>query len=101
MHPTLKIKDLSDSQELDRVAMTALRGGVSDKSNASGNAITQTMNSNTVVGNGSTFDAAANLSVKVINTQTASLFNSQLNLDALILGYPSLEFLNFRDRVRG
>jgi hypothetical protein len=95
MNRAVTIKDLPVSHDLDRDAMAAVRGG--DQTNASTNSISEVMNVNTIVGNGSTFGGTANFTVNATHTQTASIFNNQLNFGALILDHPNLARLKLLD----
>jgi hypothetical protein len=52
---SLKIKDLSTSVELDRAAMTAVRGGLGDQANGTSQSNVQNMAAAANVGNGSMF----------------------------------------------
>jgi hypothetical protein len=94
MQPTLKINDLPDSEELDRVARTALRGGAGDQNNTSSSSISQVMNATTVVGNDSIFNGTTDFVVNSINTQSASNVTRQVNVTALLLDHPSLAHLD-------
>lgn len=100
MKISLAIKDLPVDRELDRAAMAALHGGAGDQSNASTNSISQVMNASTLVGNGSDFDGTTVFNVDARHTQTASIFNRQLNRGALVLDHPTLGRLNLMDFLR-
>ncbi len=95
MTKALAIKDLPANQELDRAAQTTVRGA-GNQSNAATNSINQVLNSNTIVGNDSVFNGSTVFNVDANHTQSASIFNTQFNLDGVFLG-ASLGHLNLSD----
>jgi imidazole glycerol phosphate synthase subunit HisF len=75
----LTIKDLSASTELDRAAMTAVRGG--NDGNSSVNTIGQVQNVHVPVIAGAGAGSAMNTDVHVDATQDASIYTHQNNGD--------------------
>ena len=84
MH-TLMIKDLSASLELDRKAMTAVRGGADDQAIGTSQSNAQLMSAAANVGNGSIFGGPTNIQSDNTFTQTASNSNTATNVDAFVL----------------
>ena len=86
MH-TLTIQDLSASIELDREAMTALRGGTSDEAVGSSQTNVQNMVVASNVANASLFGGPAIVQSDNAFSQSASNYNTATNIDAfLVLG---------------
>ena len=87
MH-TLMIKDLSASHELDRKAMTAVRGGLGDQANGTSQSNVQNMVTAANVGNGSIFAGPA--TIQSDNTFTQSAYNDSYaeNFKGFAIGYP-------------
>jgi len=86
MH-TLTIQDLSASIELDREALTALRGGTSDEAIGSSQTNVQNMVVASNVGNASLFGGPAIVQSDNAFSQSASNYNTATNVDAfLVLG---------------
>jgi hypothetical protein len=75
MYSTLTIKDLSSSIELDRAALSAVRGGQDDQANGASQANGQTMATLANVGNASKF-AGGPVSIQSDNTFTQTASNS-------------------------
>jgi hypothetical protein len=84
MH-TLMIQDLSASIELDRKAMTAVRGGADDQAIGTSQANVQSMVAVANIGNGSIFGGPTNIQSDNTFTQTASNSNTATNVDAFLL----------------
>jgi dihydroxyacetone kinase DhaKLM complex PTS-EIIA-like component DhaM len=84
MH-TLMIHDLSASIELDRKAMTAVRGGADDQAIGTSQSNVQGMVAAANVGNGSLFVGPATIQSDNTFTQTASNSNTATNVDAFAL----------------
>ena len=84
MH-TLTIKDLSASLELDRVAMTAVRGGAGDQAIGTSQSNVQGMVAAANIGNASLFGGPTNIQSDNTFTQTASNSNTATNVDAFLL----------------
>jgi hypothetical protein len=70
----LMIKDLSASLELDRAAMTAVRGGLGDQANGTSQTNGQTMVTAANVGNASIF-AGGPTTIQSDNTFSQSAYN--------------------------
>jgi hypothetical protein len=86
MH-TLMIKDLSASLELDRQAMTAVRGGADDQAIGTSQANVQNMVAVANVGNGSVFGGPTTIQSDNTFTQNAYNYNDATNVSAFaILG---------------
>jgi hypothetical protein len=87
---TLMIKDLSTRHELDRTAMSAVRGGFGDQANGTSQSNVQTMVTAANVGNGSIFGGPA--TVQSDNTFTQSAYNESYaaNFKGFSIGYPLL-----------
>jgi hypothetical protein len=79
------IKDLSVSKELDRHAMSAVRGGLGNQANSTGQANFQTMFAPVSVGNGSSVSGPATFQVDSNPTQTATNFNTSSNFSGVDL----------------
>ena len=84
MH-TLMIQDLSASIELDRKAMTAVRGGTDDEAIGTSQSNVQGMVAVANIGNGSVFGGPTNIQSDNTFTQTASNYNTATNVDAFLL----------------
>ena len=86
---SLMIKDLSTSHELDRKAMTAVRGG-GDQANGTSQSNVQNMVTAANVGNGSIFGGPA--TIQSDNTFTQSAYNESYaeNFKGFSIGYPLL-----------
>jgi len=84
MH-TLMIQDLSASIELDRKAMTAVRGGTDDQAIGTSLSNFQGMVAVANIGNGSIFGGPTNIQSDNTFTQTASNSNTATNVDAFLL----------------
>ena len=84
MH-TLMIQDLSASIELDRKAMTAVRGGGDDEAIGTSQSNIQSMVAVANIGNGSGFGGPTNIQSDNTFTQTASNYNTATNVDAFLL----------------
>jgi hypothetical protein len=84
MH-TLMIQDLSASIELDRKAMTAVRGGQDNQAIGTSQANVQSMVAAANIGNGSLFVGPANIQSDNTFTQNASNSNTATNVDAFLL----------------
>ncbi len=84
MH-SLMIQDLSASIELDRKAMTAVRGGADDQAIGTSQSNVQSMVAFANVGNGSIFGGPTNIQSDNTFTQTASNSNTATNVDALLV----------------
>ena len=87
MH-SLMIKDLSASLELDRKAMTAVRGGLGDQANGTSQANVQTMAAAANVGNFSIFGGPATIQSDNTFNQTATNYNDAVNFKDLSVGFP-------------
>jgi hypothetical protein len=84
---TLTIQDLPAGVELDRQAMTAVRGGVSNQAAGTSQANVQSMAVAANVGNASGFGGPATIQSDNTFTQNAANYNSTANVDAfLVLG---------------
>jgi hypothetical protein len=94
MH-SLMIKDLSASLELDRKAMTAVRGGLGDQANGTSQANVQTMAAAANIGNGSIFVGPATIQSDNTFTQNASNYNDAVNVKELGIGFPFLRGVGF------
>ena len=89
MH-SLMIKDLSASLELDRKAMTAVRGGANDQANGTSQSNVQNMAAAANIGNVSIFGGPATIQSDNTFTQTATNYNEAANVKALAIGFPFL-----------
>jgi predicted phage gp36 major capsid-like protein len=87
---TLMIKDLSASLELDRKAMTAVRGGLGDQANGTSQSNVQNMAAAANVGNGSMFGGPT--TIQSDNTFTQSAYNESYaaNFKGISIGFPLL-----------
>ena len=85
MH-TLMIKDLSASLELDRTAMTAVRGGEGNQANGTSQANVQNMAAAANIGNGSLILGPATIQSDNTFTQDAHNTNYSTNVDLAALG---------------
>jgi len=93
MQPTLIIKDLSTSVELDRKAMSAVHGGQDNQAIGTSQSNVQSMFAVANVGNGSSFCGPATIQSDNTFSQSASNSNTATNVDAFaLLGslYPSV-----------
>jgi hypothetical protein len=90
---SLKIKDLSTSVELDRAAMTAVRGGLGDQANGTSQSNVQNMAAAANVGNGSLFGGPT--TIQSDNTFTQSAYNESYaaNFKGISIGIPVLREL--------
>jgi hypothetical protein len=90
---SLKIKDLSTSVELDRAAMTAVRGGLGDQANGTSQSNVQNMAAAANVGNGSMFGGPT--TIQSDNTFTQSAYNESYaaNFKGISIGIPVLREL--------
>ncbi|WP_427914729.1 hypothetical protein ACPWT1_07390 [Ramlibacter sp. MMS24-I3-19] len=84
MH-SLTIHDLPASIELDRKAMTAVRGGADDQAVGTSQSNVQSMVAAANVGNGSQFCGPATIQSDNTFTQSASNSNTATNVDAFVL----------------
>ena len=82
---TLMIQDLSASIELDRKAMTAVRGGADDQAIGTSQSNVQSMVAAANIGNGSFFGGPTDIQSDNTFTQTASNSNTATNVDAFAL----------------
>jgi len=89
---SLMIKDLSASYELDRKAMTAVRGGLGDQANGTSQSNVQSMVAAANVGNGSIFGGPTTIQSDNTFTQSASNYSYADNFKgfSIDLGYPML-----------
>jgi hypothetical protein len=89
---SLMIKDLSASLELDRKAMTAVRGGLDDQAIGTSQANVQNMVAAANVGNASLFAGPATIQSDNTFTQNAANYNYAENASAFGLfgfgGFP-------------
>ena len=85
---SLTIKDLSASRELDRKAMTAVRGGLGDQAVGTSQSNVQNMVSAAHVGNGSAYAGPATIQSDNTFTQNASNYNHADNVKALVFAFP-------------
>jgi hypothetical protein len=85
MH-SLMIKDLSASLELDRKAMTAVRGGQDNQANGTSQANVQNMAAAANIGNGSIFAGPATIQSDNTFTQDAHNTNYSANVDLAAIG---------------
>ena len=85
---SLMIKDLSASHELDREAMSAVRGGLGDQANGTSQSNVQNMAAAANVGNGSVFGGPTTIQSDNTFTQTASNYSDATNFKGLSIGYP-------------
>jgi hypothetical protein len=92
MKSTLIIKDLSIAKELDRSAMSAVRGGIGEQANSVGQSNTLAMIAPVSVGNGSAVSGPVAFQVDSNPTQTASNYNTSSNDSGLKL-YETLRAL--------
>ena len=90
---TLKIQDLSVSVELDRAAMSVVRGGLGDQANGTSQSNVQNMAAAANVGNGSLFCGPA--TIQSDNTFTQSAYNESYaaNFKGISVGIPVLREL--------
>ena len=84
----MMIKDLSASLELDRKAMTAVRGGLGDQANGTSQANVQNMVAAANIGNGSFFGGPATIQSDNTFNQTATNYNDAVNFKDLSIGFP-------------
>ena len=84
MKSTLIIKDLSFDKQLDRTAMSAVRGGLGNQANATGQSNSLEMFAPVSVGNGSNFSGGPVIfQVDSNPTQTATNSNTASNYDGM------------------
>ena len=91
MKSTLIIKDLSLDQQLGSKAMAAVRGGLGNQANATGQSNSLEMFAPVSVGNGSNFSGGPVIfQVDSNPTQTASNYSTSTNVNSLgwYAGYP-------------
>jgi hypothetical protein len=86
MQTTLMIKDLSVSVELDRAAMTAVRGGQDNQANGTSQANVQNMAAAANIGNGSLILGPATIQSDNTFTQDAHNTNYSSNVDLSTIG---------------
>lgn len=79
MKSTLIIKDLSTTKELDRSAMSAVRGGIGEQANSVGQSNVLGMIAPVSVGNGSSVCGPVAFQVDSNPTQSASNYNTSSN----------------------
>jgi hypothetical protein len=79
MKSTLTIKDLALDKELDRKAMSTVRGGFANQANGTQQSNTQALFAPVKVGNFSDFGGVANIQVDSYPTQYASNYSSSSN----------------------
>lgn len=82
---TLSINDLSHADELDRKAMSALRGGVFDQANATNQQNLQQMLASVSVGNGSAFGGGP-ATIQVESNPTQYAYNDSYAKNKLHFG---------------
>jgi hypothetical protein len=94
MTSTLTLSDLSTSKELDRAAMSAVRGGNADQANGTSQLNLQNMLAAANVGNGLVVGANSPVIIQSDNTFSQDAHNSStatndksLDLRALISGF--------------
>ena len=85
---TLTIKDLSASLELDREAMSAVRGGVDNQANGTAQQNVQNMAAIANVGNASLFGGPATIQSDNSFDQHAHNTSYATNVDFSVVGYP-------------
>jgi hypothetical protein len=85
MKSTLTIKDLSVSKELDRKAMSAVRGGYSDQGIAEGQSNAQLALVHMNIGNGSHLYGPSNIQADSVVHQDADNYSDNYNFKALSL----------------
>ena len=86
MKSTLIIKDLSATKELDRAAMSAVRGGIGEQANATSQSNVLGMIAPVSVGNGSSFSGGPVIfQVDSNPTQIASNYNTSSNYSGLAM----------------
>ena len=88
MQSTLMIKDLSASLELDREAMSAVRGGVDNQANGTAQQNVQNMAAVANVGNASLFGGPATIQSDNTFDQSAHNTSYSTNVDFSAIGYP-------------
>ncbi len=76
---TLIIKDLAVTEELDRKAMSTVRGGLANQANGTSQMNTQALFAPVTVGNGSYFGGPANIQVDSTPVQYASNYSHSSN----------------------
>jgi hypothetical protein len=82
---TLSTKDLSHAGELDRKAMSAVRGGVADQANATNQQNLQQMLASVSVGNGSAFGGGP-ATIQVESNPTQYAYNDSYAKNKLHFG---------------
>jgi len=79
MQSTLTIKDLVLDKQLDRKAMSAVRGGLANQANGTQQTNTQAMFAPVKVANGSYFGGVSNIQVDSYPTQFAYNYSTSTN----------------------
>ena len=82
---TLMIQDLPASIELDRKAMTAVRGGADDQAIGTSQSNVQVMSAAANIGNGSFFGGPTDIQSDNTFSQDATNTNTAANVDAFLL----------------
>ena len=88
MKSTLSLKDLSASLELDREAMSAVRGGADNQANGTAQENVQKMAAVANVGNASLFGGSATIESDNTFHQDADNTSYSANVDFASIGYP-------------
>ena len=83
MKSTLIIKDLSLDKQLDSTAMSAVRGGLGNQANATGQSNSLEMFAPVSVGNGSAVCGPVAFQVDSNPTQTASNYSTSTNTNSM------------------
>jgi len=86
MQTTLTIKDLPASLELDRTAMSSVRGGAGDQAIGTSQANVQNMAAMANVGNGSLVLGPATIQSDNTFKQDAYNYNDATNVDFAVIG---------------
>ena len=94
MQSTLTIKDLAVTEELDRKAMSSVRGGLANQANGTSQANTQTMFAPVSVANGACFGGNAPVIIQVdsMPTQYASNYSHSSNSQGYDWGKAAPEY---------
>jgi hypothetical protein len=82
----MMIKNLTASIELDRAAMTAVRGGEGNQANGTSQSNVQTMTAAANIGNGSVFGGPATIQSDNTFTQDAHNTSYSANVDLAAIG---------------
>jgi hypothetical protein len=91
MKSTLTIKDLALDKELDRKAMSAVRGGFANQANGTQQSNTQALFAPVIVGNGAYFGGApVTIQVDSFPTQTATNDSTSSNSQAPGFTFPGM-----------